>query len=102
MKTIYIDSDFKCHVTNDGTLREIETSFFDGKCDALIEGYRFVPSGESWTRPDGAVFKGEMIAPWKDIRILQAYQEQYEAMAIDAEITEKAAAYDILTEGVTT
>lgn len=99
MKKIYIDSDFKCHITNDGTLQEVETAFFDGKCDALIEGYRFVPSGENWMRPDGTVFQGEMITPWKDIRILLAYQEQYEAMAIDAETIEKAAAYDVLTKG---
>lgn len=100
MKKIYIDSDFKCHVTNDGALQEVETAFFDGKCDALIEGYRFVPSGEYWKRPDGSVFRGEMITPWKDIRILLAYQEQYEQMAASG-VFEKAAAYDVLTEGVT-
>jgi hypothetical protein len=32
MKTIYIDSDFKCHVTNDGTMKAVETEFFDGNC----------------------------------------------------------------------
>jgi len=32
MKTIYIDSDFKCHVSNDDTMRAVETDFFDGKC----------------------------------------------------------------------
>ena len=47
MKTIYIDSDFKCHITDDGTMRAVETDFFDQKCDAFIEGYRFVPAGES-------------------------------------------------------
>lgn len=31
MRTIYLDSDFKCHVTNDETLRAIQTSCFDGK-----------------------------------------------------------------------
>ena len=53
MKTIYIDSDFKCHAADDGTLRAVETDFFDGKCDTMLEGYRFVPAGESWTREDG-------------------------------------------------
>ena len=66
MKTIHIDSDFKCHVSNDGTMTAIETDVFDGKCDTFIEGYRFVPNGETWTRSDGVVFLGEMIAPWKD------------------------------------
>lgn len=99
MKTIYIDSDFKCHVQDDGTMTSIETDRFDGKCDRFIEGYRFVPSGQSWTRQDGAVFHGEMFSPWKDYAILAAYQEQYEAMALNADVIEKAAAYDILTEG---
>lgn len=78
MKTIYIDSDFKCHTTNDGALISVETDFFDGKCNALIEGYRFVPSGESWTREDGAVFEGEMIAPWKPWDELESAQREYE------------------------
>ena len=25
---IYIDDDFKCHVTDDGTMQEVETDFF--------------------------------------------------------------------------
>ena len=66
MKTIYIDSEFKCHVSDDGTMTAVETNRFDGKCDTYIEGYRYVPSGESWTRSDGVVFHGEMIAPWVD------------------------------------
>lgn len=78
MKTIALDSKFKCHVTNDGTMREVETDAFDGKCDAFIEGYRFVPDGESWTRSDGVVFTGEMIAPWKDYAELDAIQREYE------------------------
>ena len=79
MKTIYLDSDFKCHVSNlDGVFREAETEFFDGKCDAFIKGYRFVPAGESWTRSDGVVFTGEMIAPWKDYSELDSAQREYE------------------------
>ena len=78
MKTIYIDSNFKCHVTDDGTLTAVETDFFDGKCDTFIEGYRFIPSGESWTRSDGVVFHGEMIAPWKDYAELDNAQREYE------------------------
>ena len=75
---VYIDSDFKCHTANDGTMTAVETSFFDGKCDAFIEGYRFVPSGESWTRSDGVVFTGEMISPWKPFAELNAVQREYE------------------------
>lgn len=76
---IYIDSDFKCHTTNtDGTYRAVETDFFDGKCDEFIEGYRFVPSGEIWTRSDGVVFDGEMAAPWKDSNELKNAQKEHE------------------------
>lgn len=78
MKTIYIDSEFKCCVADDGTMTAVETAFFDGKCDAFIEGYRFVPSGESWAREDGVVFQGEMIAPWKNYAELDNAQRAYE------------------------
>lgn len=75
---IFLDSDYKCHIQNDGTMREIETGFFGGKCTEYIEGYRFVPSGETWTREDGEVFRGEMIAPWKDYSSLEMAQKAYE------------------------
>jgi hypothetical protein len=78
MKTIYIDSDFRCHTADDGTMTAVETDAFEGKCDTFIEGYRFVPSGASWTREDGVVFQGEMISPWKDFEKLDAAQRQYE------------------------
>ena len=86
MRTIYLDSDFKCHISDDGTMTAVETDFFDGKCDAYVEGYRFVPDGESWTRSDGKVFRGEMIAPWKPYSELDAAQREYErARLADAE-----------------
>lgn len=103
MKTIYIDYDFKCHITNDGTMREVETDAFDGKCDTFIEGYRFVPSGETWTRSDGVVFHGEMIAPWKDSDELETIQREYERQLLkelqenSVPISELEAAYQ---EGV--
>lgn len=86
----YIDSEYKCHTTNpDGTFREVETDFFENKCTAFVEGYRLKPSGETWTREDGAVFSGgEMIAPWKPYGELAAAQAQYEA-----DQAELAAAY---------
>lgn len=77
--TIYIDSEFKCYTTNpDGIYTEVETDFFNGKCAAFVEGYRFVPAGETWIREDGKVFRGEMITSWKDYNVLKAAQEQYE------------------------
>lgn len=75
---VYIDSDFKCHLSNGSTMTEVQTDFFDGKCAEFVEGYRFVPDGESWTREDGVVFTGEMIAPWKPYSELDAAQREYE------------------------
>ena len=63
---IYIDNEYKCHVSNDGSMREFDLPFFDGKCTEFIGGYRYVPSDERWTRKDGQTFKGEMIAPCRD------------------------------------
>lgn len=76
--SVCIDSDFKCHLADDGTMNRVEAAFFDGKCAAFVEGYRFVPAGQSWTRSDGAVFRGEMIAPWKPWDELDAAQRAYE------------------------
>ena len=79
MRTVYLDSNFICHVTNDGAMTAVTTDFFDGKCDNFVEGYRMIPEGQTWTRPDGIVFKGEAVFPWKDYTILAAYQSQYES-----------------------
>lgn len=81
---IFIDSEFRCHITNpDGTFLEAETDFFDGKCDAFIEGYRFIPFGETWTRSDGKVFTGEMIAPFKPYSELDNAQREYERQKLE-------------------
>lgn len=75
---IYIDSDYKCHTTAADGLTAVETNYFDGKCAAYIEGYRFVPNGSTWVRSDGAIFRGEMVAPWKPWDELDAAQREYE------------------------
>ena len=79
MKTIYIDSDFKCHVTNDSTMTALEEESFNDKCDTFVEGYRLKPAGETWVREDGEVFSGgKMIAPWKSYSELDSAQRAYE------------------------
>ena len=75
---IYVDKSYKCHLSDDGTITEVQTDFFDGKCQEYIEGYRFVPAGESWTREDGVVFHGEMVSPWKPFSELDQAQREYE------------------------
>lgn len=76
--TIYIDSDYKCYVSAAEGRRAVETDAFDGKCAEWIESFRFVPAGETWVKPNGEFFRGEMIAPWRDYTYLQAAQEAYE------------------------
>lgn len=67
MRTIYIDSEFKCHVSNDGTMTAVETEAFDGKCDAYIEGYCYDTS------------KGYLaVYPWKPYAELENAQREYE------------------------
>lgn len=67
MKTIYIDSDFKCHISNDGTMAAVETDFFDGKCGAFVESYCYEPKGT-----------GIAVYPWKPYSELEATQREYE------------------------
>ena len=91
--TIYIDSDYKCHVSAAEGRRAIETDAFNGKCPEWVESYRFVPEGETWTREDGEVFKGEMVTPWKDLSeahmaqtaYLERLNKQYEAALSEIE-----------------
>lgn len=94
MKAIYIDSEFKCYPSAAEGRTQIETSAFDGKCDAYIEGYRFIPSGQTWTRADGAVFTGEMIAPWKPWAELDAAQREFEREQYAALLSELSEVYE--------
>lgn len=91
---IYLDTDYKCHTSNDGTMREVETSFFNDKCKTFIEGYRYVPAGEVWTRADGTEFPGEMISPWREYALLEEFQRQYEELI--AQQADMQAALDLL------
>ena len=75
--TVYIDTDYKCHVLAADGLVAVTDTFFANKCAEQIESYRYVPAGETWTREDGVVFAGLMIAPWRDIRQYDDEQQQY-------------------------
>lgn len=97
--TIYIDSDYKCHTSPGEGLTAVETDAFDGKCSRYIEGYRFVPAEESWTRGDGVVFKGEMMAPFREYAMLAELQALYEEE--QAKQADMAAALDAIYTGVT-
>ena len=91
---IYIDNNFKCHTTDSGGLRAVESEAFNGKCARYIEGYRYIPANETWTREDGVVFSGEMISPAEDIRLLEAAQKAYEQA--QSESADALAALEVL------
>lgn len=100
MAKVFIDADFHCHTSAGDGLKEVETKFFNGKCSEFIEGYRYIPPGERWTREDGTVFDGEMISPWKPWEELDRAQRAYEREQlanINAQLSELDSAY---TEGV--
>lgn len=78
MSTIFIDSDYKCHLADDGTMRKFEIDFFDDKCPEFVEGYRFIPYGETWKRDDGSEYHGELIIPWRSFTELAEIQNAVE------------------------
>lgn len=91
---IYIDSDYKCHTVTGDDLTAVETTAFDGKCAAYIEGYRFVPDGSTWVREDGTVFAGEMVAPWKPWEELDAVQREYEREQYNSLLAQLSEVYE--------
>lgn len=90
--TIYIDSEFKCHASPADGLTAVEAEFFEGKCTAFIEGYRFVPAGQMWTNANGITYAGELVVPWKPYSELDAMQRRYEK----AQIADMQNALDLL------
>lgn len=95
---IYINSDYKCHVSSAEDRREFDVPFFDGKCPTLIEGYRYVPAGETWEREDGEIFEGEMVSPWKDYSELYLAQLEYEVEQYKIAMTEIETALEVTSE----
>ena len=67
MRTIYVDSENKCHAVNDGTMTAVEEAFFDGKCDTFIEGFLYEVRENSTA-----------IYAWKPYHELAAAQQEYE------------------------
>lgn len=95
---VFIDSEYRCHVSNDGTMREFDVPFFDGKCAEFIEGYRYVPEGERWVKPNGEFFRGEMISPWKDYNELEIVQMEYELQQYEAALAAIETALGVTAE----
>ena len=98
--TIYINTDFKCHTVAGDGMTAVETTAFDGKCAAYIEGYRFVPAGKTWTAADGTVYSGEMITPWKPWAELDAVQREYEREQVQSLTAQNAELLDAMAQMV--
>lgn len=84
---VYIDHDYRCYTKPSPGRREVETPVFDGKCAAYIEGYRYVPDGETWTDARGFTFHGVMIAPAEDydrimVNVAISYLDDDEAESV--------------------
>lgn len=98
--TIYINTDFKCHTVAGDGMTAVETTAFDGKCAAYIEGYRFVPAGKTWTAADGTVYSGEMITPWKPWAELDGIQRAYEREQVQSLTAQNAELLDAMAQMV--
>lgn len=71
---IYVDSDCHCHVSNpNGEFREVETDFFEGKCQAFIEGFCYEEKENQLS-----------IYAWKPYEELEQAQRQYERELAEA------------------
>ena len=76
---VYIDSDFKCHITNDGTMTPIEEKFFDYKCKEFIEGYYLKPHDKIWIRENGEILsEGKIITNFIPYAELNKAQQRYD------------------------
>lgn len=75
MRTIYTDSENKCHVTCGDGMIAVEVDHFDGKCDFFVEGHCCVVDENSVA-----------IYPWKDYAELDEAQRAYERQLLDESI----------------
>lgn len=91
--TIYIDKDFRCFAEPGEGMEAVQTDFFDGKAPGYIDGYRFIPAGNSWTGEDGTVYLGEAAFPVTDWEALDKIQRVYEREQIQA-LTAQNAEYE--------
>ena len=75
---VYLDSNFLCHLNNNGGYTEYNLDDFNDMCETYIEGYRVIPEGCTWVREDGIQFHGFMVTPARPYNELQIAQDQYE------------------------
>ena len=73
--TVYIDENFLCHTKFAEGRRAFQLPFFQGKCDRFVEGYRYLPPGETW-----GGFRGEMLCPAENFELLSLAQQVYDSL----------------------
>lgn len=89
MKTIYIDSDYMCHLESAPDRQKIETDIFDNMIDEVIPFYRFIPQGHEWVNPKtGVVLHGLFVQSTND--------EQMNKIIVDRYMLDMQNALDIL------
>ena len=91
---VYIDNNYNCYASNDGTRREFETTFFEGKCPKYIEGFKYVPRGETYIDEEGRAFDGEMCIINANHLELQIAQLEYDLADADAALNELGVTVD--------
>lgn len=85
---VYIDKEYNCYASDDGTRRGFETTFFEGKCPKYVEGFKYVPCGETYIDEEGRAFHGEMCIINANHLELQIAQLEYELADADAALNE--------------
>lgn len=70
---IYLDNEYKCHVTDDGTMRAVECDFFDSKCVEFVEGYIYDDRNSL------------VVYPWKPYAELEVIQNAVDRTQAEAD-----------------
>ena len=68
-----------CYVGPADGRQAVETDAFDGMCAGTIECYRYIPAGQTLTRPDGRITPGPFIQAVKESVDIQRQYELDEA-----------------------
>ena len=87
IEDIYIDDENKCHAADDGTMREVEDSCFDGMCAEYIEGFYYVPKAETAVIK-GQEYSGPMLSAFGDYTKMELAQARYELADADRALKE--------------
>jgi len=82
MRRIYIDKSYRCHTKSGGGRRAVDTSVFDGRVNEVIEGYCYIPVGETFELENGEVMTGECMFPFAEYSILDNIQRTNEQEAL--------------------